>query len=1479
MKTDVAVLVRRNLWAARSEHQGSSRQCLTELIESFAPDLAEVAWQINVAVSDWLVPPQLWDRIRPKPGQIVSIAIKPPKGAGPLSTGNLFADIGLGVLFFPYGVSLLATAGFGLLSPEPTSSPTAGKQSYTITGTRNEMAQVGQPIPFVAGRWAKVFPLHIAQAYAAWEGETQYLHALLSPGWGPVKIENLKIGDVPFAEFPGLTYQVREGRDNDTAVSLYPRVVHEALGEPHGQPIQVTNKDGPFRAQVGDPDVTMLEFELTWPQGLFRFGESSGKRHPMTVQVKLEYRALPSGSWTTLVQGSVTAETQNSLRRSWSVAVSANPAGWEGQVTRITADIDESRIQSDFYWTSFRGRTQDEPVHQLGLAKIAIKVPASQNAQGMLDQISCTCTRYAPNWNGSSWVEAASANPATVYRSIAQHARANRGEFFPDSRLDLPALQAWHVRCAAAGRTFGQVFSDDGTMLDRLRLVASAGRASYSTIDGKLSIVEDIERTQYVQAITPHNSSGFVKRQSFRRLPHAVRVGFYDEAKECTRQEITVYADGYNGATATIFDDLDLTQRGITLSQRAWEEGRFFLAEQYYRRWTASQEMDLEHITARRGELVSFMHPAALLGIASGRIKATTISGSNTTSIAIEGAVTMEVGHSYGVRIRSTAADGSLQLVQIALATIAGRRSALTFQSPLPLATLNVAAGDLYQYGETSKVAVDCIIKSITPSGPRTATVEVMPHAQPQINNSISGAMDPYDPQITIPQGQGKPPPKPSIIAIRRGDLTVPGDPYPVRMVHLVAVLSSPPAKATSAGWFDARYRVQGTEDWTGAAATMAGLQVGFLVPWGAIYEVEVRAGATSAGMPLASDWSNPVTVDCQTTPATIVDTANVTGLQLFGQGNDHDFTGRDPHFVWRMTGWAGAVEVGEEPDDGDVTFLDPTFSHWRIEIYSGDDLNELRREERVTAPDYVYGFDKNWSDAERIAPDDPASALARQLTVQVLVVDTYGRQSPAPARLTVQNPAPPQPAGLSVTTNIGTIWVSFDAPSDPDWIGMKVWADKTNPSFVPNDAVNLLGKVNANIASFTEFQADHGPVQSGTNYYVKVAAYDAFGDDPNLLNISGSLQVTTGSVDIADLPQFTFDNGPTYTVNTSAEPDILSWTGATAHVVHPVAGTTATYTIAAGSVTWGGLSIYLSYQEQATVLEASTDPAHHTTSDRVLMAIWHGGLDVSEFNGKAGIDGSLIYAQTITGNALAVGQAIITQQAQIASAIVTNAKITDLDASKLIAGSIITKLLYVSAAAGGRIEIDGSANRIRVLDAQATPVVRALIGKLGTTATDWGITLFGANGVAFLDASGLDGTFIHDLTVDSIKIKDGAVSGQVLATGGSLSGLDANEVNFLTAVFPGAIAGKPIKVQLSAVYNVGSAATPAVGTARIYRNNVLVKSFSAVGVGLNNTFSAIFVDASPPAGSITYRWTWSGSAAANLSASAGVYHIEQIIK
>jgi hypothetical protein len=133
------------------------------------------------------------------------------------------------------------------------------------------------------------------------------------------------------------------------------------------------------------------------------------------------------------------------------------------------------------------------------------------------------------------------------------------------------------------------------------------------------------------------------------------------------------------------------------------------------------------------------------------------------------------------------------------------------------------------------------------------------------------------------------------------------------------------------------------------------------------------------------------------------------------------------------------------------------------------------------------------------------------------------------------------------------------------------------------------------------------------------------------------------------------------------------------------------------------------------------------------------------------------IAANSITAGLLATS-GLITNTAQIADGIIANAKIQSLSADKLRAGYIDTLNLDLR---NGSIRVwDKNNNRIRVE-----------IGHI--PYYDYGMVIYARNGDVMFNAAGLSGTYIHDLTVGTVKVQNGAITNIAGAAG------DAVALNF----------------------------------------------------------------------------------------------------
>ncbi len=116
---------------------------------------------------------------------------------------------------------------------------------------------------------------------------------------------------------------------------------------------------------------------------------------------------------------------------------------------------------------------------------------------------------------------------------------------------------------------------------------------------------------------------------------------------------------------------------------------------------------------------------------------------------------------------------------------------------------------------------------------------------------------------------------------------------------------------------------------------------------------------------------------------------------------------------------------------------------------------------------------------------------------------------------------------------------------------------------------------------------------------------------------------------------------------------------------------------------------------------------------------------------------------------------------------LIKDARIVNLDASKITANSILTQVLYVG---NQKFALDGTQTLLIIQDNQATPTTRVKIGKLGTGNQQYGIQVMDNTGTVKFQAS--DTTFI-----DGAVITNATITGSKIVTDGS-TGVSTSNIN-----------------------------------------------------------------------------------------------------
>lgn len=352
--------------------------------------------------------------------------------------------------------------------------------------------------------------------------------------------------------------------------------------------------------------------------------------------------------------------------------------------------------------------------------------------------VSTTSGNVTVSADPTNWVTRPTRNPASLFRYVLQHP-AN-AQAVGNSQIDLPSLIDWHAYCKTNKFMFDSVIADQKSLLDVLRDVCAAGRASPTIRDGKWTVIIDRPNATISQFFTPSNSWGFESTKGLPNIPHAFRVQFTNSKKGYIQDEMIVYNDGYSSSNATKFEGLTLP--GVTTTDQIFKHARYHLAQLKLRPEKYTLNVDMEHLICTRGDRVKVTHDVPLWGLATGRIK----NRNSGTELELDNLVPMDASTQYTIRIRL--ADGTSITRTVAAKLADGYYSTITLTSSVT--TTQGAGGNLFMFGALNSESVDLVVQTIEPTDNYSARVTLVDYAE-AIYSSDSETVPAFDSQITLP--------------------------------------------------------------------------------------------------------------------------------------------------------------------------------------------------------------------------------------------------------------------------------------------------------------------------------------------------------------------------------------------------------------------------------------------------------------------------------------------------------------------------------------------------------------------------------------------------------------------------------------------------------------------------------------------------------------------------------------------------------
>lgn len=792
---------------------------IREIVESVLEDrFKRVPHKTYVWIQGELIPERLWDSIYPKTvldnqGNLTPnlyIKIVPMGGGGgggkknPLRTilslavivASFYLGPALGAALLPGATAATqaAVGGFiisavgnllvNAIAPPPKPRISSGN-SYNdtrdsptlfIEGARNDVRKFS-PIPVVLGKHRMVPPL-AALNYTESFDDKQYVRQLFTWGYGEIVLTEEKIGETLLTAFQNVeTEHVLDGSSATANLALYPGDVFE-----DSLNIQLLATEG-WQLRTSQINADELIVDITAPRGMVSY-DANGNRATRTVQMEVEYSVANQNNWIAVSDPNLTFNdaTTAAVRRSIKIDV---PNGqYDVRVKRVTADTDSDQTFDETWWTALRTVTHENPVSFPGINLTALRMQATDQLSGVVDQYNGVPSQVIPDWDNTlqTWIKRETSNPASISLFVARNnPDLNSGggandQPLGDNRIDFDSLQAWHAYCLAEGFEYNAVIDFRSSVRSQLEEIAAAGRASLTLKDGKWSWVVDKPQTTIAQHFTPRNTANVKVRKTFVDVPHGLRCIFLNEEIGYLQDERIVYDDGYDESNAEIIEAIDFP--GITKPSLIWKHGRQAIAQMKLRPREISFSMDPEFLNAPRGSRCKLSYDVLNVGLGSGRIKSLTVTEAEfapgefdpdefateqaITAIAIDEEVYMNGTDQYCVRIRMS--DGTSVIKDVV--TEMGYTKTLTFVEPesfnsdfalgefdqteFSSGSTSLAIDDLVMFGLKDLETIDVIVKDIIPEGDLVATIVVQDYS-PGIFTASEGTIPTFNSGSTVP--------------------------------------------------------------------------------------------------------------------------------------------------------------------------------------------------------------------------------------------------------------------------------------------------------------------------------------------------------------------------------------------------------------------------------------------------------------------------------------------------------------------------------------------------------------------------------------------------------------------------------------------------------------------------------------------------------------------------------------------------------
>lgn len=426
-------------------------------------------------------------------------------------------------------------------------------------------------------------------------------------------------------------------------------------------------------------------------------------------------------------------------QRQATILLPAGGSPWNVRVTRLTEDSSDSRTQNDTYWDSYTVRTYAKMGYPF-CAYVAMTFDSEQFSSIPTRGFECwgrlikVPTNYNPvkrtytgSWDGGTFKDAWSDNPAWVFYDILTHPRYGLGKYISASAVykwDLYAIAQYCDEMVPTG--FGGVeprFTCNLYLASReeaykvLQDIASIFRGMIYWASGMIYASQDSPAS--AKAIySPANviDGLFTYSGTALKTRHSVVLVKWNDPEDLYRQKTELVED--REAIALYgFAQTEMMAIGCTSRGQAIRAGRWMLYSERAQGETVSFKTGLDTMPRRPGEIIKIADPARAGVRYGGRLKAV-----GTSSVTIDAPVDLLAGQTY--TLTTLKADGSLQDHTVTTAAGTGKTTlALT-----PAFTVQPAVGSMWMLVSTEVRAQQFRVLTLTESAPNIIDVTAVAH-------------------------------------------------------------------------------------------------------------------------------------------------------------------------------------------------------------------------------------------------------------------------------------------------------------------------------------------------------------------------------------------------------------------------------------------------------------------------------------------------------------------------------------------------------------------------------------------------------------------------------------------------------------------------------------------------------------------------------------------------------------------------------